>query len=1290
MFEKDPILGYSDQSTISPRLYAAAGIGGSLYAGHRYALGHKPGYSSNLYKFLKSAEYKSPSHILRTFGLSEFASSYLPDRLEISHAEIVRQASLTDLGSHLQRLIGDKFKVSDATSGLSFLRTDQSGYMDLISKYPGAEGIKVRFMEVGRYSKSSGRYGAPIDPERFSLNQNRLWESFQNIRRAQRPKGYSGLIKTTVEGFGDLEYQPVFAQVKGQTARSVSETVGRIGFELLERPLRLLSDIGFGLTNRSYNSLVNMPFVGKSRGIVNQLLLKRVLPAYLIAGVALPYADYLLHHAPSNLGIEAYQRAKILRAELTDKVPGARSTTDFYERTVPGPQYGPVALPLGGIFAGSLVHWSRVLKDQFATPQAREVSARIFAKATDPKIFGFLNKKSPIAIGAAIGLGLMAPFIPGMLGSRQTTSELQNIYSGEEPVPVRSGRWWDLGSTPWEGSRIKEFRPHWSVLMKTRANVKSLYGTEENYWAHHPILHPFRYLRDPYYLEERNYQDRPYPITSPAFSNVPLIGPLLAATIGKLVKPPIRMHTNEWNQQDYSLYSTRLEPRGPDALPSPIPQEEFSLKDAFKQEATIFADFIGLPGFIAKTLYEDVTPDPTKRGRNIFLEGSRQMDAASRGYYDLELGAGMFVNPSGELSTFGYTEPYRRFIQRETGLSDANEIRNSMPDWLPGDDYFTNFRVGDPYTKVSNGYARLPGQGYAALHPELEGIDPQDYPDLEKLRILGDVAPYSREFQIFKGKVRKQLSGNTELQIEYQKVIDRVEQVKDSVVKSEERRFTGDVDKVEGHVSSVSLSGFELEEYPGRKFQLSSVGYSAADLSAAALAENNERTRSDVAKDVQFRQKALINFLGERLAPGTDVSLTVPKGSVDHSELIRAVVEVGHKNLNKQLLDQGLAQYRKDLAGPESQAMFGSIGKAIGTFAEQLSFVGDESAANPLRYLPTPLHSKFWQERTALSQYQFEEITGARMRRWQRPIHDFIAPYVRGIIRRVTGEVIVPPAVQERRRLNTLTDMLKYMRALNLASQDPEHRGRYTSQASRTAVGVDQFSSPMFVGSTLSEREAHYFQRFLPETDTEKRQQILSSASPELARILTAQWVAQDARIAQAETGSYTQIGSQGRLFTQDQLEEYNSANTGLGYGDYLRSKEIAEFFSSSGLAVPNTDSSLWNPNLDYEDVKLKIIQNEGYDMHDFNIFDDRAALLWRKPYVDGAVRELTKGDNRSTEELRKSIEQLMLAVKNKNPNVVVAGHNSPKDSSNMSVNITIDEQEKLLTDMRRNPENYD
>jgi len=138
--------------------------------------------------------------------------------------------------------------------------------------------------------------------------------------------------------------------------------------------------------------------------------------------------------------------------------------------------------------------------------------------------------------GAVIGLAAMAAFIPGMLGSRKTGGELRDIYSGNDPVPIRGGRWWELGSTPFEGGRIKAWRPHWSVLHKAHSEEASLYGSEKEKWAHNPLLHPLKWLRDPYYLEKLHYEDRPYPVASPALTNVPLIGPLLGATIKSAVK----------------------------------------------------------------------------------------------------------------------------------------------------------------------------------------------------------------------------------------------------------------------------------------------------------------------------------------------------------------------------------------------------------------------------------------------------------------------------------------------------------------------------------------------------------------------------------------------------------------------------------------------------------------------------------------------------------------------------------------------------------------------------------
>jgi hypothetical protein len=102
-----------------------------------------------------------------------------------------------------------------------------------------------------------------------------------------------------------------------------------------------------------------------------------------------------------------------------------------------------------------------------------------------------------------------------------------------------------------------------------------------------------------------------------------------------------------------------------------------------------------------------------RQGKDVYLQGSRQMDSVTRQYYERSLGAGMFVSPMTENGLVGYSEPFRRFVQHDGFTPQVNEIQNDMPSWIPGEDHLINFQKGDPYVKLDEGYARLPGAGYA-------------------------------------------------------------------------------------------------------------------------------------------------------------------------------------------------------------------------------------------------------------------------------------------------------------------------------------------------------------------------------------------------------------------------------------------------------------------------------------------------------------------------------------------------------------------------------------------------
>ena len=66
------------------------------------------------------------------------------------------------------------------------------------------------------------------------------------------------------------------------------------------------------------------------------------------------------------------------------------------------------------------------------------------------------------------------------------------------------------------------------------------------------------------------------------------------------------------------------------------------------------------------------------------------------------------------------------------------------------------------------GHSTVDNTTYTSLHPEVEGLNPEDYPDINKLGILADIAPYSREYNRIRAVVDKQANGNPELRAHYE------------------------------------------------------------------------------------------------------------------------------------------------------------------------------------------------------------------------------------------------------------------------------------------------------------------------------------------------------------------------------------------------------------------------------------------------------------------------------------------------------------------------------------------
>ena len=159
------------------------------------------------------------------------------------------------------------------------------------------------------------------------------------------------------------------------------------------------------------------------------------------------------------------------------------------------------------------------------------------------------------SMGTSRILGRMGSLMPGgdqleqlpgftALNLGQTAKEREEYWKyGKDPV--RKSRYWSLGDVGFTGGKIDYFREN--LYNRTMADAKfsdSKFGSRGEYFNH--TLNPFELMFDKYHYDEKHYEDRPYMLTSPAFENVPLVGSALSSTVGRILKPQVKMHQDYW------------------------------------------------------------------------------------------------------------------------------------------------------------------------------------------------------------------------------------------------------------------------------------------------------------------------------------------------------------------------------------------------------------------------------------------------------------------------------------------------------------------------------------------------------------------------------------------------------------------------------------------------------------------------------------------------------------------------------------------------------------------------
>lgn len=241
-----------------------------------------------------------------------------------------------------------------------------------------------------------------------------------------------------------------------------------------------------------------------------------------------------------------------------------------------------------------------------------------------------------------------------------------------------------------------------------------------------------------------------------AFADVPLLGPLLASTIGAIVKPPALMHTDEWQQEggngdEYLFLPKPYGERralGMGELPPGTPVSPFRIDQALGEQIYRITEAAGLKGFLTETLGKDILGTTGFFTQSTQLETAEDMYSTGRSFWDLSLGG-----------AGGQSEFWRRLWPRKrTQIETYNPIRNTQPEYLPGPgERGPDLLHGDPFSSITEGEFRLPGEAYEAIHPELQGLEPDDYPLVWKHKILGDVAPYTTGYDVASSLMREKI-----------------------------------------------------------------------------------------------------------------------------------------------------------------------------------------------------------------------------------------------------------------------------------------------------------------------------------------------------------------------------------------------------------------------------------------------------------------------------------------------------------------------------------------------------
>ena len=337
------------------------------------------------------------------------------------------------------------------------------------------------------------------------------------------------------------------------------------------------------------------------------------------------------------------------------------------------------------------------------------------------------------------------------------------------------------------------------------------------------------------------------------------------------------------------------------------------------------------------------------RDESKFIANAGDIDSFTRQFWDAGVGG-----LGGETAEIG-----RRFLPEFSRRRRVNPLMNTMADqhaWLP-----EKFYMGDAYTKVINGEARLPGAGYEAinqLHPDQFASD--GYGAIDRYKILADIAPNSAEYKYWKQIVKMMNSD------EAKKVLqDTEEMVKHQGKKHDffNYKFLGKTTvSQDGHIEEVLSNGKFKIAGDDRLYQIAGVKFK----------ENGFMSKQQLLQVIQPGQRVTMRIDDEERTDNPDA----PQAP------IRAALFLNGENISDTLREVGLAEYdMDDSSAAGAYANYNTFGRIFGSAAELVTH-----AQIPI------LHSQFMRINDPLEEYRSDQLYGSGFASWEDIVDTMLVP----------------------------------------------------------------------------------------------------------------------------------------------------------------------------------------------------------------------------------------------------------------------------------------------------------